>query len=272
MTKVVLSRSEWRQGSELHCFGDTTTKTCADQALSDLKSLDDQMRARLEWSDVNLMRSILLFLDTQSWQDSDKSSTDDDHLSEIKSALVSITDVFRAPLEAKGADLTCILDEIEDIVDYARTYLRIGHDSYNKVWYQLYSSPGSAKWPNIKLASELLLSLPFSTAKVERVFLTLKIIMNERRTNLSCSTVNDLLEVNTEGPTLSTFSADAAVDLWWSDCSSGRRVNQKPHKEYRRHRKSSSTAVTQTSSESESEDLHELDLDTWDDWFSPQVD
>ena len=240
VTKVVLSRlkdengGKVYQGSELHHFRDTTTKHCADQALADLKSLDDQMRARLEWSDVDLMRSILLFLDTQSWQDSEGSSTDDDRLSEIKSALLSITDVFRAPLEAKGADLTSILDEIEDIVDYARTYLRIGSDSYSKVWYQLYSSPDSTKWPNIMLVSELLLSLPFSTAKVERFFSTLKIIKNERRTNLSCSTLNDLLEVNTEGPTLTNFSADAAVVLWWSDCSSGRRVNQKPRKEYRR--------------------------------------
>lgn len=135
-----------------------------------LRSLDDKMRDRLEWSDVDLMRSILLFLDTQSWQDSEGSSADDDHLSEIKSALISITDVFRAPLEAKGADLTSILDEIEDIVDYARTYLRIGSDSYSKVWYQLYSSRDSTKWPNIILVSELLLSLPFSTAKVERFF------------------------------------------------------------------------------------------------------
>ena len=184
------------------------------------------MRTRLEWSDVNFMRSVLLFLDTQSWQDSEaESSNEDDCLSEIKSALVSITDVFCAPLEAKGADLTSILDEIEDIIEYARTYLRIGCNSYKKVWYQLYSSPDSAKWPNIKLVSELLLSLPFSTAKVERLFSTLKTIKNEKRTNLSCSTLDDLLEVNTEGPTLSNFSADAAVDLWWSDSSSGRRVN-----------------------------------------------
>ena len=88
---------------------------------------------------------------------------------------------------------------------------------------------------NIMLVNELLLSLPFSTAKVEH-FSTLKIIKNEKRTNLSCSTLNDLFGVNTEGPTLGNFSADAAVDLWWSDCSSGRRVNQKPRKEYRRHR------------------------------------
>ena len=57
------------------------------------------------------------------------------------------------------------------------------------------------------------------------------------------------------------FSADAAVDLWWSDCSSGRRVNQKPRKEYRRHRQNSSIALDDSESE------NELDLDTWEDWF-----
>ena len=261
VTKVVLSRlkdengGKVYQGSELHNFRDTSTKSCQDQALTDLKSLDEHMRARLEWSDVHLMRSILLFLDTQSWQDSEGvSSGDGDRLSEIKAALVNITDVFRAPLEAKGADLTSILDEIEDIVDYGRTYLRIGCDSYKRVWYQLYSSPDAVKWPNILLVSELLFSLPFSTAKVERFFSTLKIIKNERRTNLSCSTLNDLLEVNTEGPTLSNFSADSAVDLWWSDSSSGRRVNQKPRKEYRRHKPSSTE--THASSDCESETGH----------------
>lgn len=269
VTKVVLSRlkdengGKVYQGSELHHFRDTTIKTCQDQALADLKSLDEQMRSRLVWSDVDLMRSILLFLDTQSWQDSEGSLNDDDCLSEVKAALVSITDVFRAPLEAKGVDLTSILDEIEDIVDYARTYLRIGCDSYKKVWYQLYLSPDAVKWPNILLVSELLFSLPFSTAKVERLFSTLKIIKNERRTNLSCSTLNDLLEVNTEGPTLSNFSADSAVDLWWSDSSSGRRVNQKPRKEYRRRKESS----THVSSDSEDVSETELDIDAWDNWF-----
>ena len=227
-TKVVFSRLKAEnggkvyQGAELQHFTATTAKACANQALTDPKSLDDHMRARLEWSDVNVMRSILLVLDTQSWQLSNESEdiSDDDRLTEIKSALLSIIDVFRAPLEAKGADLTSILDEIKDIVEYARTYLRIGSDSYNKIWYQLHSSPDSVKWPNILLVSELLFSLPFSTAKVERLFSMLKIIKNERRTNLNVSTVNDLLEVSTEGPSLSSFSADAAIDLWWSDTSS----------------------------------------------------
>ena len=111
---------------------------------------------------------------------------------EIKSALLNLTDLFRAPLEAKGVDLSSILDEIEELVEYSRTYLRIGSDTYKKVWYQLYNSPDAVKWPNILLICELLFSLPFSTAKVERFFSTLKIIKNERRTNLSCSTLNDL--------------------------------------------------------------------------------
>ena len=51
-------------------------KSCKDQALADLSSLDQKMRVRLEWSDVDLMRSILLFLDTQSWQDCEENSAD----------------------------------------------------------------------------------------------------------------------------------------------------------------------------------------------------
>ena len=129
-TKAVFSRlkdengGKVYQGAELQHFTATTAKACANQALTDPKSLDDHMRARLEWSDVNVTRSILLVLDTQSWQLSNESEdiSDDDRLTEIKSALLSIIDVFRAPLEAKGADLTSILDEIEDIVEYARTY------------------------------------------------------------------------------------------------------------------------------------------------------
>ena len=110
--------------------------------MTDLKSLDDKIQTRLEWSHVDMMRSILLFLNSQSWQDLERSLNDDDDdddncLNEVKAALVSITDVFCASLEAKRVNLISIQDEIEDIIDYARTYLRIGCDSYKKIWYQL---------------------------------------------------------------------------------------------------------------------------------------
>ena len=67
---------------------------------------------------------------TQSWQlQVDEESLEDDHLSEVKAALVSITDMFQTPLEAKRINITSSLDGIEDIVEYARAYLRIGCDS-----------------------------------------------------------------------------------------------------------------------------------------------
>jgi len=106
--------------------------------------------------------------------------TQDDRLSEIKQAFVEICDIFQAPLEAKGINITASIDEVEDIVEYARAYLRIGLDGYKTIWYQLKSSPNSSKWPNVFLLTDLLLSLLFSTAKVEHCFSILKVIKNER--------------------------------------------------------------------------------------------
>ena len=169
--------------------------------------------------------------------------------------------MFRAPLEAKGVDLAAVDDEVEDIVEYARTYLRINTESYKKIWYQLYKSPDATKWPNVLMIAQLLFSLPISTAKVERLFSILKAIKSERRTSLHCSTLNDLLEINVEGPPLASFSADEAIDLWWNACT-GRRPNQKPRKEYRR-RKSTTTNTDSDSSGSEPE----LALETLDSWF-----
>ena len=187
VTKFVLSKLSHEdggnvkvyQGFEMKNFSDAIIRACSDQALADLQSLDDHMRSRLEWSDVELLRSILLFLDTQSWQlqEAESDENSDDRLSEIKGALVKITE---APLEARGINITASLDEVEDIVEYARAYLRIGCDSYKIIWYQLKSSPDSSKWPNVFLITDLLFSLPFSTAKVERYFSILKVIKNER--------------------------------------------------------------------------------------------
>ena len=179
VTKVVLSKMKDEhggkkyQGSELYRFNDGTFHSCKIHALADLSSLDQQMRVRLEWSGIDLMRSIIVFLDTQSWQDSEESSKDD-RMSEIKSAVVSLTEVFRAPLEVKGADLSSILDEVEDIVEYAWAYLRVESNTYKKIWYQLRTTPDSVKWHNVIQLCELLFSLPFSTAKVERLFSSLK--------------------------------------------------------------------------------------------------
>ena len=71
-----------------------------------------------------------------------------------------------------------------------------------------------------------------------------------------------------EGPPFSKFSADAAVELWWKDCS--RRVQQKPRKRYKKikpKQTSSAKALTDNSSESDEDSDNSELLTLWDDWF-----
>ena len=76
-------------------------------------------------------------------------------------------------------------------------------------------------------------------------------------------TLHALLEICVEGPILSTFSADAAVDLWWKSCSTTQRVNQNPRKEYR-ERVNDEVDGSSSSSDDEVTSF----LDDWEDWFS----
>ena len=200
------------QGITLQRYNEATVATCKHQVLSDLTNLDDKMRSRLEWSDLKVLRSILLIIDTQNWQmlqakkHSESEDGDDPKLCEIQEAVITITEMFRMPLEAQGADLSGILDETEDAVLFARSNLSIQKDSYKRIWYLLDVAPDAVKRKNLLLITELLFSLPFSTAKVERLFSMLKIMKTEKRTALSITSVNDLMEINTEGPSLGNFN------------------------------------------------------------------
>ena len=170
---------------------------------------------------------------------------------------------FRVPLESKGVSLAALQDEVEEAVEYARMYLDISRTEYRKVWYKLYSSPDAQKWSNILSLCELSFSLPFSNGRVEQIFSSLKILKTTRRTNLQGDTLNDLLEIYVEGPALSSFCPDHTLELWWSECSTTRRVHQQPRKEYRpRNSQASDTETIHGEQEDES-----LTLEMWDEWF-----
>ena len=181
------------------------------------------------------------------------------------------------PLQAHGVSLSALMDEIEDAIDYARRYLVLKSTDYRKVWYNLHICPDSRKWPNILLLCELGFSLSFSNGRVEQIFSCLKIVKGNNRTSLNTSTLDDLLEIFVEGPPLTDFSADSAVDLWWKDCCTTRRPNQGARKPYRlqhssRSPSSSSDAGPSSSSasedlEPESESQETISLNDWDDLF-----
>ena len=179
------------------------------------------MRERLKWSDIKLLRSLLVFLETQLWaKRSHVTVADSDNEDEIGDDDCS--------LEAKGVSLASLHDEIEEAVEYAQTYLDINRTDYRKVRYKLYSCPNSQNWSNILSLWELSFSLPFSNDSVEQIFSALKVLKTTRRTNLQGDTLNDFLEIFVEGPALSFFCPDGAIELLWSDCSTTRRVHQQP--------------------------------------------
>ena len=89
---------------------------------------------------------------------------------------------------------------------------------------------------------------------------------------MQTSTLCDLLEIKVEGPPLADFDAKQAVELWWRDCKTTKRVNQAPEKEYRPQvtSSSSSTCISEESSTTySSSTCDEIEtLNDWDDWFS----
>ena len=216
------------QGAEIKNYNSVTLESCKRQALADMERLNNTIKEQLEWSDVKLLRALIVFLDTQSWtrrfvtDDDDGDYTDDTSLQEVKNALEVLSTHFRDPLEAVGANLPLLHDEIEDVVVYARIYLGIERTDYRKNWYNLSVCPNASEWPNVLLLCELAFSLPFSNARIEQVFSSLEYLKNVKRNSLHSSTLDHLIKIFVEGPSLANFSADHAVDLWLNDCSTTR--------------------------------------------------
>ena len=181
-------------------------------ALSDLDNLNDKMKKHLEWSDSKLLCSLLVFLETQTWINrstdvsADNLSDDEDMITtnssllEVENAVEHIATHFRKPLNGRGLLAFSLPDEVEKIVEYARTYLSISQTPYRKVWYKLCTCPDFNKWPNILILMELCFSLPFSNERVEQIFSSLKVVKTNKRTKLATETLNGLLEIYVEGP------------------------------------------------------------------------
>ena len=80
---------------------------------------------------------------------------------------------------------------------------------------------------------------------------------------MQSDTLNDLLEIYVEGPTLRSFCPDHAIELWWSDCNTTRRPNQQPRKAYG-PRNQESPEPTQEQEEGD------ITLDLWDEWIQSE--
>ena len=109
------------QGTRLTNYSIPSQTLSIKHAVDDLKILNAKMLERLEWSDVQLLRSLLAFLETQNWAvrstihgtgtdvNEMNDLTDlDSSLVEVKRAAEHIITHFRVPLESKGVILATI--------------------------------------------------------------------------------------------------------------------------------------------------------------------
>jgi hypothetical protein len=77
--------------------------TCKKQAVDDSKAIDEEP----VWKgNLDLLRSIIVFLDTPNDHDESEELGNDDSLDEVKPAVLNISDIFPDPLETKGVDLS----------------------------------------------------------------------------------------------------------------------------------------------------------------------
>ena len=151
----------------LHSFNQKTLQYCKRKVLADIGRLNEKMTDRLEWSDVKMLRSLVTFIDTQSWQipaGSSACSTSeeegDEVLVEILTAVDYITCFFKQQLEAKDVSMLGLSDEVEEVVEYTRRYLSPHREKYHKVWNKIHTAPDSTRWPNLLLLKQLCFSLP----------------------------------------------------------------------------------------------------------------
>ena len=234
-------------------------------------SVIDCLRSRLRWTDVEFVRDVILFLATQGWQKLEEQSGSSEGYDE---AIVRLGTKFTIPLEAAGVEIGKIIDEFRDMLSYALQFISLSSTHYLTVWWKLFHSPSSSDWLNVLSLARLLLTLPVSNGKLERVFSTMKNIKLEKRSSMSNELLDDLLTINIDKTDVKDFTADHSIDLWWR--AKTRRPNQQPRKQYKKRVLVSNTdcndSDTDCTTDSDASSSSDTDtasyiLEDWDKWF-----
>lgn len=153
------------------------------------------------------------------------------------------------------------MDEWDDMVDYARRYLDIVRLDYKIIWWRIFNATDANKWRNVLPIVELLFSLPMSNGRLERIFSQLKLLKSKSRTRLTSDSLDQLVRITVEGPSLQNWNAAGALDLWFNDKS--RRVHQNSQKSKTQLEPCSLQRVLLDETTADS-----LNLEDWDEWMN----
>ena len=157
-------------------------------------SVTSCLKSRLEWSDLQIVRDVIYILETQGWQ----KIVDEESVSSTSTEPIQrLGERFRIPLENVGVEVEKLSDEFNEMVLHATQFYSLSTMGYRAVWWRLFHAPNAEEWFNCLTLARLLLMLPVSNGKLERVFSTLKVLKVDKRSLLGNDTLNDLMVLNT---------------------------------------------------------------------------
>ena len=252
--KKVLSRLTENAGSMTYQGQDLTRH---EEGITYLKShqaqyfegVNDCIESRVKTGETEILSHATTILATHGWNRS--TNADFGH-----TALNAICCRFATPLERSGVDTSLVKGEWDDMVEYGREYINLVQDDYTVVWWKLFNCVDANKWGNVLAIVELLFCVPVANGHLERVFSQLKLIKTNRRNSIKEDTLDHLVRINVEGPSLSDWDPTDAMQLWWRD--KARRVNQ--------HDSASSSASAGASTSATPEREPQQDVFDWEEW------
>ena len=222
-----------------------------------VEALETCLRDRIQRQDTELLTHAVTILATNGWERSESASFG-------HAALDAICQRFQIPLETASIDCAAVQEEWDDMVDYGKKYLNLVQEDYKVLWWKLFNAVDSKDWKNILGVVELLFCLPMSNGHLEQVFSQLKLIKVNRRTCLGEDTLDRLVRINVEGPSLSRWDASYALELWQKD--KVRRVSCKDTPTQPDPLPSHASTSTSTSTPTSTDSCH-VSLDDWEEWI-----
>uniref|UniRef100_A0A8C6SCA7 HAT C-terminal dimerisation domain-containing protein n=1 Tax=Neogobius melanostomus TaxID=47308 RepID=A0A8C6SCA7_9GOBI len=137
-----------------------------------------------------------------------------------------LLEFFHVVLERNGCDPTLAKEEFKALKTLV--LLSFKDKSYCGLWQVLLTNePYCSDFENILHLVRIMLVLPVSSAQCERGFSAQRRIKSDVRSSLHPTTVEDLIRISVEGPSVEAYDASAAIKKWLEDGQRERRPNFK---------------------------------------------
>ena len=157
---------------------------------------------------------IISILDIQLWP-----KESDGDISFGDGAVSDLLNLFKNLLDKNGCDVDKAVTEWDTLKTFVQPLVSSNKEiTYLEVWKRVLTNDSiKAECENILHLIEILLIIPFTNAKVERMFSCMNRVKSDWRNRLNRDTLDDLLRISEDGPMLDDFNPDIAIDKWFTE-------------------------------------------------------